>query len=87
MVLDMEATDTTEASECEPLYGPYIRVRWIAQYFDVGLSTIYDLIESGVLPAIAIGRGAKKALRVHRDDFKAYEDALRSEQTVNSPAA
>lgn len=83
----MEATDTTEASESEPQRGPYVRVRWIAQYFDVGLSTIYDLIESGALPAIAIGQGSKKTLRVHHDDFKAYENALRSKQVVSAQVA
>ncbi|WP_329453190.1 helix-turn-helix domain-containing protein (plasmid) [Streptomyces sp. NBC_01724] len=84
----MGATDTTENSEGEPQGGPYVRVRWIAQYFDVGLTTIYDLIVSGVLPAIAIGQGAKKkTLRVHRDDFKCYEDALRSERTAVTPVA
>ncbi|MFE2838483.1 helix-turn-helix transcriptional regulator [Streptomyces mirabilis] len=79
----MEATHTTETLEDEPQGGTYIRVRSIAEYFDVGLSTIYGLIESGVLPAIAIGQGARKALRVHRSDFEAYEAALRAQQAAN----
>lgn len=73
----MEATDTTETLESEPQSGPYLRVRWIAKHFDVAISTVYALIEAGTLPAIAIGTGAKKTLRVHRDDFEAYELRLR----------
>ncbi|MEU3704751.1 helix-turn-helix domain-containing protein [Streptomyces anulatus] len=84
----MEATDTTETPESEPQSGSYLRVRWIAEHFDVAVSTIYALIDSGDLPAIAIGCGAKKALRVHRDDFEAYEKTLRTTtQTATSPAA
>ncbi|MFI1177844.1 helix-turn-helix domain-containing protein [Streptomyces melanogenes] len=78
----MEATDTTETPEGGSPSGTYIRVRWIAAHFDVGPSTIYDLIDSGILPAIAIGRGTKKALRVHRDDFEAYEQALLSSRST-----
>ncbi|MFJ5804019.1 helix-turn-helix domain-containing protein [Streptomyces decoyicus] len=80
----MEATDTTEDPDGEGPRGAYIRVRWIAAYFDVGPSTIYDLIDSGILPAVAIGRGTKKALRIHRDDFEAYERALREGRTANN---
>ncbi|MCZ0984022.1 helix-turn-helix domain-containing protein [Streptomyces diastatochromogenes] len=84
----MEATDTTETPESEPDSGSYLRVRWIAKYFDVGLSTVYDLIEAGALPAVAIGTGAKKALRVHRDDFEAYELSLRkTPQSADSTTA
>jgi excisionase family DNA binding protein len=84
----MEATDTTETPEGEPPSGHYLRVRWIAKYFDVAVSTVYALIEAGTLPAVAIGTGAKKALRVHRTDFEAYERGLRTtEQPANSTAA
>lgn len=57
--------------------GRYVRVRWIAEYFDVGLSTIYQAIDAGELPAVAIGLGNKKTLRVHQDDFKAFEARCR----------
>ncbi|WP_435245062.1 helix-turn-helix domain-containing protein [Streptomyces tendae] len=85
----MEATDTTETPESEPRSGPYLRVGWIAKHFDVAVSTVYALIEAGTLPAIAIGTGAKKAaLRVHRDDFEAYELRLRkTPQPADSSAA
>jgi excisionase family DNA binding protein len=72
----MEATDTTKAV-ADPMpvarAGRYVRVKAIAEYFDVAVSTIYQAIESGDLPAIAIGRGSKKTLRVHEDDFRAFE--------------
>ncbi|MFE5482986.1 helix-turn-helix domain-containing protein [Streptomyces sp. NPDC056527] len=77
----MEATDTTEATglaAVEVLPGSlthYVRVRWIADYFDVGLSTIYEAIEAGELPAIGVGRGAKKAIRVRLADVQAYEQS------------
>ncbi|MER6253627.1 helix-turn-helix domain-containing protein [Streptomyces sp. NPDC001584] len=82
----MEATDTTETLESEPQSGPYVRVRWIAEYFDVAVSTVYALIETGTLPAIAIGTGAKKTLRVHRADFKAYERSLRTTVQPANPS-
>ncbi|MET9535570.1 helix-turn-helix domain-containing protein [Streptomyces sp. NPDC006649] len=75
----MEATETTESAEgAQPgglnaRSGRYVRVRWIAEYFDVSLSTIYQAIEAGELPAVAIGLGNKKTLRVHQDDFEAFE--------------
>ncbi|MFI0929714.1 helix-turn-helix domain-containing protein [Streptomyces sp. NPDC021012] len=74
----METTETTETlgSAAEVTVPPttaYVRVRWIADYFDVGLSTIYAAIESGELPAIGVG--AKKALRVRLADVRAYEQS------------
>ncbi|MGW3308336.1 helix-turn-helix domain-containing protein [Streptomyces sp. NPDC001073] len=81
----MEAPDTTESSESELPPGTYLRVRQVAAYFDVGLSTIYDLIEAGVLPAVGIGTGEKKkTLRVHRDDVDAYERNLRQTPQATS---
>jgi excisionase family DNA binding protein len=80
----MEAPDTTESSESELPPGTYLRVKQVAAYFDVGLSTIYDLIEAGTLPAIAIGTGAKKTLRVRRDDLVAYERDLRKTPQATS---
>jgi len=55
----------------------YLKVKEIATYFDVGISTIYQAIETGDLPAIAIGRGSKKALRVHEADFRDFEARCR----------
>ena len=85
----MEAPDTTESSESELLPGTYMPVKQVAAYFDVGLSTIYDLIKAGELPAVEIGTGEKrKALRVHRDDLGAYERTLRKiPQAANSASA
>lgn len=75
----MEATETAKAvgaeriGVLEPLSGRYIKVKEVADYFDVSLSTIYAAIDAGELPAIAIGLGRKKALRVHSDALTAYE--------------
>jgi excisionase family DNA binding protein len=90
----MEATETTdspgaagpEAADGRP--GRYHRVKWVADYFDVGLSTIYEAIERGELPAVAIGLGRKRTLRVHHDDFIAYEQRCRVRpRTASSPGA
>jgi excisionase family DNA binding protein len=84
----MEATEAVNAAEAgrmgalEARTGRYMRVRQIAEYLDVGLSTIYAAIESGDLPAVAIGRGAKKALRVHHSDLLAYEASCRVQPTA-----
>lgn len=71
----MEATETTESAaegNVHPLTR-YVPVRWIAEYFAVGVSTIYEAIEAGDLPAIGVGRGTKKAIRVRLTDVLAYE--------------
>jgi excisionase family DNA binding protein len=73
----MEATETTESAAAEVSMPPstaYVKVKWVAGYFAVGLSTIYDAIEAGDLPAIRVGRGTSKAgIRVRVADVQAYE--------------
>ena len=74
---NMETTESTESAVAEvsaPSSTPYVKVKWIAGYFAVGLSTIYDAIEAGELPAIRVGRGTTKAgIRVRLADVQAYE--------------
>ena len=88
----METTETATAVEagrnglCSAPAARYLKVKEVATYFDVALSTIYQVIESGDLPAIAIGRGSKKALRVHEDDFRAFEARCRV-QPIAAPIA
>ncbi|MFJ5779917.1 helix-turn-helix domain-containing protein [Streptomyces sp. NPDC093094] len=85
----MEAMDTTAAlAGPKPISRPgqYVRVKAVAEYFDVAVSTIYQAIEAGDLPAIAIGRGYKKALRVHEDDFRAFEVRCRVQPTTATTA-
>ncbi|MFE1230591.1 hypothetical protein [Streptomyces sp. NPDC058745] len=73
----MEPTESPESAVAEvtaPPSTPYVKVKWIAEHFAVGLSTIYDAIEAGDLPAIRVGRGTTKAgIRVRLADVKAYE--------------
>lgn len=73
----METTESTESAVAEvsvPSSTTYVKVKWIAGYFAVGLSTIYDAIEAGELPAIRVGRGTTKAgIRVRLADVQAYE--------------
>ncbi|MGW2739096.1 helix-turn-helix domain-containing protein [Streptomyces sp. NPDC001288] len=79
----MEATETVNAVEADRTgligtpSGRYLKVKDIASYLDVSLSTIYAAIEAGELAAVAIGLGRKKALRVHSDAFHAYEAKCR----------
>ncbi|MFF5638245.1 helix-turn-helix domain-containing protein [Streptomyces sp. NPDC012825] len=75
----MEATETTEVGpgEVELAVGEYVRASTIAEYFDIGLSTVYQAIEQGDLPAIGVGNGSKKALRVRLSDVLAYEKSRR----------
>lgn len=74
----METTESTESAVAEvsaPLSTLYMKVKWIAGYLAVGLSTIYDAIEAGDLPAIRVGRGTSKAgIRVLLSDVRAYEE-------------
>ncbi|MEU8469564.1 helix-turn-helix domain-containing protein [Streptomyces sp. NPDC029006] len=89
----METTETAHAVEAGHdglLSTPaarYLRVKEIAIYFGVALSTIYQAIETGDLPAIAIGRGSKKAIRVHEDDFRAFETRCRVQPNAEPIAA
>jgi excisionase family DNA binding protein len=79
----METTEAVKTAEADRMgalearSGRYMKVREIADYLAVSLSTVYAVIESGDLPAVAIGRGAKKALRVHQRDLLAYEQSCR----------
>ncbi|MEU6979597.1 excisionase family DNA-binding protein [Streptomyces sp. NPDC046371] len=77
----METTESTESAVAEvsaPSSTSYVKVKWVAGYLAVGLSTVYDAIDAGDLPAIRVGRGTKKAgIRVLLDDVKAYERARR----------
>ncbi|MFB9558666.1 helix-turn-helix domain-containing protein [Streptomyces roseoviridis] len=76
----METTESTESAVAEVSVPPstaYVKVKWIAGYFAVGLSTIYDAIEAGDLPAIRVGRGAKAGIRVRLADVRAYEETRR----------
>jgi len=73
----METTESTESAVAEVSVPPstaYVKVKWVAGYFAVGLSTIYDAIEAGDLPAIRVGRGASRGgIRVRLADVQAYE--------------
>lgn len=89
----METTETAHAVEAGQnglLSNPaarYLKVKEIATYFGVALSTIYQVIETGDLPAIAIGRGSKKTIRVHEDDFRAFEARCRLQPNATPIAA
>ncbi|MFJ9810697.1 excisionase family DNA-binding protein [Streptomyces sp. NPDC101158] len=81
----METTESTESAVAEvsgPSATTYVAVKWIAGYFAVGLSTIYDAIEAGDLPAIRVGRGTKTGIRVRLADVRAYEEARRIRPAV-----
>lgn len=47
------------------------RVKAIAAQLDVHVTTVYRLIDAGVLPAVRVGFG-KGALRVTDEAFQAY---------------
>ncbi|MFD8839822.1 helix-turn-helix domain-containing protein [Streptomyces griseofuscus] len=89
----METTETANAVEAGHnglLSTPaarYMKVKEIATYFGVALSTIYYAIETGDLPAIAIGRGSKKTLRVHEKDVRDFETRCRVQPNAEPIAA
>ncbi|MFB7398281.1 excisionase family DNA-binding protein [Streptomyces sp. NPDC056191] len=87
----METTESTESAVAEvftPPSTPYVTVRWIAGYLAVGLSTIYDAVEAGDLPAIRVGRGTSKAgIRVLLSDVRAYEKSRQIKPKVAANAA
>jgi excisionase family DNA binding protein len=81
----METTESTESAVAEVSVPPstaYVKVKWVAGYFAVGLSTIYDAIEAGDLPAIRVGRGTKAGIRVRLTDVQAYEETRRIRPAV-----
>lgn len=65
-----------------PVTHGYVTPTEIADDLRLSRMTVYRMIKTGVLPALAIG---PRTYRIPADDYAAYKERLRDEGAITSP--